>query len=50
MNADDKAMAMRGIKYIDNSWDQKSGAAPATREFVLSEAPKKPRDKVNYEA
>ena len=49
MNANDKAMAMEGIRRINSSWDQKSGATPAIKEFVLTEVSKKPRDKRNYE-
>ena len=50
MSDDDKAMAMKAIVLIDSSWDQRSGATPGTKEFILTQAPKKPRkDNMNYE-
>ena len=50
MSADDKAMAKNAIALIDSSWDQRTGATPGTKEFIITEAPKKPRkDNKNYE-
>ena len=49
MSEGNKAMAMKAIALIDSSWDQTTGATPGTKEFVLTEAPRKPRKDNNYE-
>ena len=42
-------MAKAGIALIDSSWDQRTGAAPGLKEFVITEAPMKPRKEKHYE-